>query len=510
MHGDRGRWWVWLVAVPPLVVAALVSLLGSDVPYTDAWDLLAILLEAKAGTLTFADYWAYHGPHRFVLPKIILTHVALATEWNVRVQLLVNVAIACMTLAAVGAIAARQRAAPGLGLALVGSSLAIFSLSQHDNWLWGWHIGYVLTIALVVGAVAVLVQRGWPFPARVAIAAILCILATFSIGFGAASWLALAPLVALEAPSRHRALAVWTAVMLGTIALYPLGGLPTLHSIPGEGGPADIALFFITLAGSQWTSDAAAALPLGAVSLALFAFVAVRAARLELRAAMPWIGIALFALGFAAMTTLARARLGWSLAESTRYATPMLLLTVATLHLARFLDVPRARRAIPAVLVGLLVFADLAFLPVFRDVAAVRRVNRICNDLFFLVPQERAACIPASHLHPRLEAQLVRARELGIRPFADATWFSGGTVDAPSPPRVVRTAGGLTIAGTTERSLLPQPILVTGGTQREPVTLVWPEEDGSWRVRIRGAAPAAPLEIWTVPGHEKRLIRIGG
>lgn len=508
----RGRALELLALVPACGVAVLVWLLGSDVPFWDDWDLVPILAKAKAGTIGFADYFEMYGVHRFVLPKLVLTQVALATQWNVRVQLMLNVAVVCTTLGAIALIAASTRGRRVGAGAMIGSGLAIFSLSQYDNWLWSGQVGYFLSIALVVWAIAVLARSSWPSPARIGLAALLCALATFSIGFGIVSWIALAPLVWVEASRRRAALGAWLALALACAFLYTSGAdFPLGASANGAGGIREIALFFVTVAGTPWTSVAAPALLLGALSLALFGALATRALRADARGSMPWISLGLFALGFAGLTAIIRSRLGWDVAESPRYATPMVLLTVATLHLASRCDPQRRRVSVPAVLVGMLLFVNLSFLPIFWSAAASRNVNRVCTDLAFILGAARVDCVPSGGPQPDFVEQLERARDEGLRPFADPGWFSGA--EAPARDlRVSATGEAMSLSGKSAPSLLPAPVIVTRGPNRDPVALLWADASGTWTVRLgrdRLATPPDLLELWTIPRHQKRLVRIG-
>ncbi|HEY0592245.1 MAG TPA: hypothetical protein VGF40_10795, partial [Thermoanaerobaculia bacterium] len=445
--GAKGTVLGRLALVPPLAVALLVWLLGSDVPYWDDWDLVPILSKAKRGAIGFADYFALYGVHRFVLPKFVLTHVALATGWNVRAQLLLNLGVVCLTLLAVARIAGPAHGTNRGALALLGSSLALFSLAQYDNFLWGGQIGYFLTIALVVWAIAALATPAQPPWTRIAVAAALCFLASFSIGFGIVSWVALAPLVWVRTP-RHRAaaLAAWAILAILCASLYAAGAHFPIDGSPERAGPLEIVLFFVAVAGTPWTSLAAPALALGAASLALFAALAARAIRAGARAAMPWISLGLVALGFAGLTAIVRARIGWEVADSPRYATPMLLLVVATIHLASAPSGERRRVSPAAILVALLLLANVTFLPLFWSTAAARRVNRTCTDLAFVLGAARADCVPAAGPQADLEGLMRRARDERLRPFADRSWFSA--IDLPARDlRVDRARGSIRMRG---------------------------------------------------------------
>lgn len=502
----------WLAVAPALLLGLSVSLLGSDVPYWDEWELAPLLAAGEAGSLTFSDYLELHGGHRYVVPKLILTQVALATGWNVRVQLLLNLAIAFASFVMIALIAAPIGRGRQGGVALIGSSLAFFSFSQYDNWLWGWMVGFFLTIALIIAAIALLSRARWFFPGRLALAAFICSIATFSSGFGAVSWIALAPLVWMEASRPRHAVLAWMSVGAACIAAYWAGQPIPVAQVAGAEGPLDMVLFFVAVAGSPWTSLAVPAVVLGAFSLLLFVFLAFRALGLDPRDAMPWISVGLVALGFAALAAIVRSKLGWDIAASPRYATPMVLLTVATIQLAARLEPPRRRIQLTAILIGLLLFANLSFVPIFWSTASSRKVNRVCTDLAFLLGPVREDCVPSAYLDPHLMDRLALVRDRRLRPFADDGWYFVPPESGVQRIRVAVTATGISVDGESRASLLPEPILITSGAEREPLALRWPDEHGGWTARLDleplGASPRL-LEIWTVPRHQKRLVRVG-
>ena len=501
----------WLAILPPILLAALVWFGAADSPFWDEWDLTPTLAEAKAGTIEASDYLERHGVHRYALPKYILTQVALATGWNIRVQVLVNLAIALVGFGLIALIAAPRLGTRAGATALVGSSLAFFSLSQYDGWLWGWLVGFFLSIAMMIAAIAALSRAPWPVGVRIGVAALLCALATFSVGFGAVSWIALAPLVWIEAPRRKLAITAWLALGAACIFLYTVGQPIVIDETPGDGGPIDIGLFFLAVTGTQWTSLPLSALLLGAFSLALFAFLVMRGLRIDARAAMPWISLGLLSLGFAGLVAIIRSKLGWEFAMSPRYATPMVLLTVATVQLAALLEPPRLRTRLALVLIGLLVLTNIAFVPLFWSTASSRHVSRICTDLAFFLGPIQQACVPSSSPEPGFLERLAFVRERGLRPFADESWFFVPAAPSTRELQVAAGPDGLVLQGKSGKQLLPEPVIITSGAERERVALVWPEKDGRWKAMIGSEQIGADslLEIWTIPRHEKRLVRIG-
>lgn len=510
-----------MALVPPLLIAILLGILASDVPYWDEWELGSLLVKAKEGTVHSSDFFALHNGHQLAIPKILLILVALATDWNVRAQLLINLGVVCWTLAILVLLARQDRPGPSRALAIVGTSFALFSLAQYDNWLWGWQVAFFATIAFIVTAIAVLVLDRWRLVTRMTAAALLCALATFSSGFGAISWIALAPLVVMarrpgELRSGQRAwrtraglwLAVWLAAGTVSTVFSIAAGASSAPVAPSAPPAADLLLFVLAVAGTPWASIAVPAAALGALSLALFSWLTLRSIRSDREGSMPWIALGLVALGFGALAAMARAAGGWEGGASPRYATPAVLLTIAILHLAGRGAPDRRRSIIRLVLVTLLAGASLSFVPLFWSVAESRHVSRVCTDLAFLL-DDSEACLPSHDLRSR--RWLETARRGRLRPFADSSWFTESDV-READIIVSRDSEGLRIAGAHASRLFAAPILVTEEPDRRPVAFSWTGDEGEFSVRVvpdRLPDRDGIFEIWTIPHHEKRLVRIG-
>ena len=232
LKGDGGRGALLWSAVPPLATALFIAFYGTNVPIRDEWELGPLLEKLARQQATFADFFQPQAEHRFVLPKLILAPLALATHWNVIVELWLSFAVAVAGFA--GLLLLLRRANAGR---VIVTSLAYFSLGAYENWLWGWQFSWFLTNTLFIWAVvAVVLIRNRPL--QITAAALLCILATFSIAYGIASWIALAPLLWLpvgdKEPRAHRAaaMAVWAALFAATLGLYLYGFHPKRAGFP--------------------------------------------------------------------------------------------------------------------------------------------------------------------------------------------------------------------------------------------------------------------------------------
>lgn len=498
-----------VAALPPVAFFALIWVFGSDVVFWDEWNLLDIIVRTKHGTATAADYLRFHTVHRMVFSNFVLSRLALLTGWNVRIELLLNVAIATITYALVVFNARRTTSASTAAIVAV-SGLTIFSLSQHENWLWGWQISWFFTVATAVAAVTVLAARELRFGWRLLIAALLCFAATFSIAFGAVTWVALLGLVWIEAKRPFGASALWVAAGATAIALYVRGEGFWIQPAAdrAQASVGHLLLFFVAVQGRTFTSLAIPSVLLGSIVIAIFVAAAVAAIRIDRARAMPWIALGLFSLGFGVLSAAGRARIGWETAVSSRYATPAVLLGAATCFLVT-IALERDRRFAPvrAGLLIALVAANLTFVPVFVSHASARYVDRVCTDLAFLgiAGCDGASASPLADGRRRLE----RARDEELRAFADASWFparSGNGNVAAS-----RRASTIRLSGDAGFSILPRAVLLTQGAGHSPLALVWARTGGAWKATIEANELRSDegIDAWTIEGHARHFTHLG-
>src|ERR1035438_4142148 len=152
------------------------------VPYLDQWELVPLLEKTYHGNLTFSDLWAQHNEHRLIFPQIIMLLLARLTRWNIHYELAVNIILALGIFTVFlhqVKITGRKLGLAGLPGAIPAVSLIVFSISQYQNWLWGWQLQMLLNLLAVVVGIVLLANdtfRWWKFAA----AASLGIVATYS------------------------------------------------------------------------------------------------------------------------------------------------------------------------------------------------------------------------------------------------------------------------------------------------------------------------------------------
>lgn len=341
--------WLLLATLPPLVLIVLVARYGVDVPLIDQWSLVHDFQKLYDGEWGPLDWIRSHNGHRILIPRLILVPLGVLTGWNVRVEMALGIVCALgifllLAREVVRVLAAADAA--GESWLLPATSMAVFSLNQWENWLWGLQMHVFLAVLLALGSLYLLGARrlGW---GKLAGAAGCAVAASFTQGTGLVIWLVGAGMLALRAgPRRALRLAVWLGLAVAVFAVY-------LHRFPADnvnvpgladalGHPFRYAYYVLTQLGAPLVSFAGSAWPprdlgagcaaglagLGLLGLALWEL---RRQTELLRELLPLLAGALFSLGVAAQVGLGRLGLGAAQAMASRYMTLTVPFWVAVL-----------------------------------------------------------------------------------------------------------------------------------------------------------------------------------
>lgn len=349
------------LAVVPVIYTCLLVMNGAvDVPWADDWALAPLLVKLHDGGLSAGDLWAQHNEHRLLVPRLVLLALALATGWDVRAAMVMNLLLAALTL---GVLVRQARAtavacgsAPSPWIPLVLSTL-LFSFAAWHNWLWQWQVQiYLCVLAAVVGLFVL--ARPSLGRREVALGALLGVASTLSFAAGFAFWPAAALLLAVRRPDdllppRGRALA-FAGVALTLTSLYAWGlkvspapdafsvvraALGALGALGAAVSPASTIPADAPVVSFPWPlHPAVTAIVLGALgSVALVALTRDRLRGADDAARRPilfWSALGVFALGVALLCGLGRGST-WepTSAVPSRYVTLTGLLWVALVGL---------------------------------------------------------------------------------------------------------------------------------------------------------------------------------
>jgi hypothetical protein len=514
MRDGRRKAFLWS-AIPPLATALFIACYGTNVPFWDEWDLAPLLEKIAHRQATLADFFLLQSEHRFVIPKLILAPLALATHWNVTAELWLSFAVALAGYA--GLLLLLRRGDTGQ---LVVTSLAYFSLAAYENWLWGWQFSWFLTNSLFLWAVVV-AGSSRNRPLQVASAAFFCILATFSSAYGIVSWLALAPLLWLpvrdeETLARRLAATVaWVALFSACLGLYLYRFEPT----PGGSFCGSILCwiaYVLAVVGSPLSRVSAVAVAAGAILLSCFAIATIRAWRRGNRGIVLWIPIGLFAIGFAAMNAMGRSGLGLPQALSSRYLTPASLLLIAVMNLDT--SPHRFRRLIFITVSAALVVQSLASIPFGWQIKRARDESRVCLDLL-LVNDSSDCTAPLAAADEMLRRDARVMHRIGLRPLVTKSDFvvapqARGSIDAVTPlsrtPHPAMTATGHVELPST--GLYAVVATIAGGRRIVAANLVRGGGTSRWSLVLPAhlVQRNSAFEVWLFDPAARRLHRLPG
>jgi hypothetical protein len=340
-----------VLALPALWAGWLVYRYGVDTPWGDEWDSTRLLVEKmQAGTLGLSDFFAFHNEHRIFFPRVLTFALALCTHWNVRAELLMIWILACVCSLNLWRVAQvtgwrNSRARHWL---LLATNVLLFSPMQWENLLWGFQIGFFLPLATMTAClwVAPSLRRPFDFLATM----FLCLVTTFSIASGFASWFLTAPLLLLwngkpRARGEKTWWLTWVAVGIVSIGCYFHGfARPAAHPGPAAAveHPLRAIQFILAYLGTPFSGTAphASSIALGASAVLFVLFAACllylwrwRRDRTLLAQSLPWVSLAGWALVNAFLTMLGRLGFGSAAATLPRYVSFAIMLPIGLLFL---------------------------------------------------------------------------------------------------------------------------------------------------------------------------------
>ena len=317
-----------LVVIPPAFVMFFVARYGVDVPDWDEWFWGQLFAKLPVSPHPLADVWVVHSnEHRLFFATLIAIALAHAGGWSPMREMFFSIFIMCGTLLIfVQLVRVTVTLRAQIPVFAAGSAL-LFSLSQVDNWLWGFQIAWFLITFCLFAVIALLTADplGWP---KLSLAAAAAFVASFSSAFGLIALpVGFAILVARERRSRTMILS-WAIFSAAAFALYLAGyeapsALATMHH---PGNPIDEPLWVLAFAGApiaQW-AGAAGAEAFGLAGLLTLAALLVWSWRSGERRVMrerflPWLALVLYSLLGAAMLAYGRVGFGPAYALTSRY-----------------------------------------------------------------------------------------------------------------------------------------------------------------------------------------------
>ncbi|HEX8208042.1 MAG TPA: hypothetical protein VF587_18400 [Solirubrobacteraceae bacterium] len=349
--------WGAALLVTPLFTLSLIVGHGVNVPITDEWSLVPMFAEWDAGTLSLGDLVRQHHEHVPVFPRTADLLMAPLTDWDLRVAMYRNFAVALVAFALILRALRRTLDGAAFAVAAVVASLLAFSPIQWENWTWGWQLEWFLSNLAALGAFYALAYRVDESPRRgLALAGAAGVVATFSLGQGLLVW----PVGLVILLLRRRPWRAWTALGVTVYALYfadwdnppESGDKTSAFELPGRTLEFVLAYVGRPLGNSAATGRAVAVVLVVAFAVAAYAVLR-RGDEALLRRASVWLALGLYVLGAAVITAIARVP-GSSGVES-RYSVMSSLFAIAVMALAYLVAPWRREVVVAAVAVPLLV-----------------------------------------------------------------------------------------------------------------------------------------------------------
>ena len=344
---------LWALAVAPaLLVLIMMWPMRVPVHHLDAWGFVQQYQHWLEGRLGWREFLAPHYVHPSAVGKAVYFAVLHWLGGNVDLLPLLTWVFSLVITGCIWRLSRPLWAGNQLrGAALTFlASLTLFSASQGEVWVWGFLFqNSIPGVCLVVGLTILSTGNllGW----RIAAAALLCVIATFSFGSGLMVGVLLAVLIWHRMPQKNlaqKALAIgaWLA-FVGAVGWFALG-VPGTSDESIRAIPADrplMRLQFLLILLGQMLGKGTVFEPqmlgawLGGVLLIVFgacgAYIFLRWRDRDLvSAALPWILCALYGLGTATLISIGRSYNSLTNALDERYIAFTLFFVFGTVFLA--------------------------------------------------------------------------------------------------------------------------------------------------------------------------------
>lgn len=354
-------WFLYLL--PILATFGFIKILGVDVPiWADQWalvDLFEAIAEVNLPSV-FGELWELNNNHRMIFPKLIFAATAFLSNWNIIYELYWSFGLATLSFFVLYKLAELTTQTTSIFLfhtLNLMTCLLIFSWVQYTNWLWGFQIALYLINFCVILASFILAYPPLNPQTKLKLAAILCVIASFSSAQGLVSWLALIPSILTVSETspgqRIKRFIFWFMLFGISCFAYSI----QYSSVPiteyYETVNYDSILhklrvyihFFLNVVAAPLTENSAVSVIFGLIIISCFVFLILRfwVQRPSIlnpfrvvffSESAPWLSIGLFSILCSILMAIGRADLGADYGLTTsRYTTHSILLLIAILHL---------------------------------------------------------------------------------------------------------------------------------------------------------------------------------
>lgn len=334
---------VVLTIIPVIILIFVVANYGLTSPFWDQWDFIPTLVKAYDGTLGFGDLFAWHSEHRPFFPRLIALLFAYPSHWNIAYELALNVILGILlflTLVLQIKKTAQVTKLSNLYFTIPLMSILVFSMSQWENWIWGWQIQVWLAVFCSTAGIFLLTN----FPSSYKwffISLLLGMIAIYSFVSGI-SYLVMGFLILLFDIRNKRAaiffkILIWVSISTVLLAVYYFSDRQAAVQFSHVGQlikflyePLKFLQFisfpFAFLGGPFAFGSLEVAITLGILCVLLMALLPlILIRRFKSSVITPYVYLNIFVIGVTLMTGLGRIELNALQAISSRYITFALL-----------------------------------------------------------------------------------------------------------------------------------------------------------------------------------------
>ena len=320
-----------------------------NIPLWDQWDIVYLFEKYHKNALSFYDFWKQHNEHRIVFPKLIFLGLGLLTNYNVIIEMMVSFFFAVLIYTIIVWHIYRNRVSLKIESSYrwiwIVLSYFIFSLSQWENWLWGFQLQWYLnTLAVVLGA---FILSNYPVRFYSLFLLSLCgIIATFSLSSGLLYWIIILCFlmiyrIRISKEFSVRLIYYWIILFSMVIFFYfydykKPAWHPSLLFFLKD--PKQFLDFFFTYLGNPLSSSRHSIQIFGYFCTFLYILfflkqLSASCNRLELHSTFFFLIVGLYSILTALITALGRSGIGVSHATSSRYISISILIWISLFSL---------------------------------------------------------------------------------------------------------------------------------------------------------------------------------
>ncbi len=370
-----------LYILPVALLLWFVANFSVNVPYWDQWRLTPLFEKVATGNASFADFFTVHGHHRILIPKLIITALAFASKWNTQYEIICSVFFVIITFLAIYKIASTQLQNEDknfMHIANILTCLLLFSLVQHQNWLWGFTIFWFLTnLCLIMAIFFIHTSKNLSSKTKMLMAGASCFIGSFTLAQGLFSWPVLIPsILSIEGKPKEKKwrVIIWISLFILLCFIYAINYNPIREPKPFllTEQPLLIINYFLAVLGLPLVRVPILSILTGLIlfsAFLFFSFYFIKKPFTKLTfvpETIPWLTIGAFSLISALSISVGRAEYGIENAIiSSRYTTTSILLIISHVHL-----------------LGLFLKHQQKYLPVYKIFAVVMTGIIIINSIY--------------------------------------------------------------------------------------------------------------------------------